>query len=53
MQECKTSFCGANLLWLLEAMGSAVLDFSIVCQVFYFRKNNKHYPEAAALLGGI
>jgi len=42
-----------NILWLLEAMGSAVLDFPVVCQVFYFRTNNKYYPEAAALLCGI
>ena len=31
-------------------MGSAILDFSIVCQVLYFRKKNKDRPEAAALI---
>ncbi|DBA91054.1 TPA: PQ loop repeat-containing protein 2, variant 2 [Trebouxia sp. C0005] len=52
VRSTKRDFVVPKLPWLLEAMGSAVLDFSIVCQVLYFRKKNKHQPEAAALLPG-
>ncbi|KAL0044223.1 hypothetical protein WJX82_005024 [Trebouxia sp. C0006] len=52
VRSTKPDFVVPKLPWLLEAMGSAVLDFSIVCQVLYFRKKNKHHPEAAALLPG-
>ena len=45
-------FVVPKLPWLLEAMGSAILDFSIVCQVLYFKRKNKDRPEAAALVPG-
>ncbi|KAL3152445.1 PQ loop repeat-containing protein 2 [Trebouxia sp. C0010 RCD-2024] len=45
-------FVVPKLPWLLEALGSAVLDFCIVCQVLYFRKKNLNQPAAAALLPG-
>ena len=41
-----------KLPWLLEAIGSAVLDFSIVCQVLYFRGKHRTQPTTAALLPG-
>lgn len=52
VRSTKRNFVVPKLPWLLEAMGSAVLDFSIVCQVLYFRKKNRHHPEVAALLPG-
>lgn len=45
-------FVAPKLPWLLEATGSAILDFSIVCQVLYFRRKNRDQPTAAALLPG-
>ena len=43
-------FVVPKLPWLLEAMGSAVLDFSIVCQVIYYKRKNRDRPEVAALI---
>ena len=43
-------FVVPKLPWLLEAMGSAVLDFSIVCQVIYYKRKNRDWPEVAALI---
>ena len=45
-------FVVPKLPWLLEALGSTVLDFCIVCQVLYFWQKNLNHPAAAALLPG-